>query len=275
MENKIPLISVIIPTYNSQEFIEETINSVLEQTYNDFEIIVVDDESTDDTLKILNRLSENDNRIKYFQVSHSGRPSVPRNFGVKKAAGEYIAFLDADDLWINNKLQKQLHFFKNNPEHILVYSMSVTFGETNLFSPSFEVLPLLNKASITKNELIQNGNSITCSSVLIKKEKFLEVGGFDEDPKLQVEDYDLWIRLGELGKIGFIPRILTYYRIHSKQFSSDWQTKQNRVKYLAEKRGWNIPEYKFRRNKGLLFLIVRNSIHIINLLLVKFLSIFD
>ncbi|PIW69736.1 MAG: hypothetical protein COW08_05585 [Ignavibacteriales bacterium CG12_big_fil_rev_8_21_14_0_65_30_8] len=275
MTNNKPLISVIIPTYNSQDFIEETINSVLVQTFHNFEIIAVDDESTDDTIKILNRLKEKDSRIKYYQIPHSGRPSVPRNFGTKKAKGEYIAFLDADDLWIKNKLEKQLHFLKNNPEHILVYSMSVTFGNTNIFSPSFEVLPLLNKASKTKNELIQKGNSITCSSVLIKKEKFLDVGGFDDDPKLQVEDYDLWIRLSEVGKVGFIPRILTYYRVHSKQFSSDWKTKQNRVKYLAEKREWDITEYKFRRNRGLLFLIVRNSIHISNLVIVKFLSIFD
>jgi len=275
MENNIPVVSVIIPTYNSQDFIEETINSVLAQTFINLEIIVIDDESTDDTFKILNRLSENDNRIKNYQISHSGRPSVPRNYGVKKAAGKYIAFLDADDIWVKYKLEKQLHFFEKYPEHILVYSMSVTFGKTNFFSPSFEVLPLFNKACKTKNELIQKGNSITCSSVLINKEKLIEVGGFDEDPKLQVEDYDLWIRLSELGEIGFIPRILTYYRVHSMQFSSDWQTKQNRVKYLAEKRGWNIPEYKFRRNKGLLFLIIRNSIHIFNLLIAKFLSIFD
>ncbi|PJA97677.1 MAG: hypothetical protein CO128_11060 [Ignavibacteriales bacterium CG_4_9_14_3_um_filter_30_11] len=275
METHKPIVSVVIPTFNSEKFIEETINSVLAQTLDNLEIIVVDDKSSDNTNVIIKKFKDKDERIKLYQIPHSGKPSVPRNFGVKKALGKYIAFLDSDDVWKKNKLEKQVYFLEKHPGHILVYSMSVTFDNVNLFSSSFEILPLLHKASITKNDLIKNGNSITCSSVLIKKEFLLKVGGFDEDPKLQVEDFDLWIRLCEIGEIGFIPRVQTYYRVHNKQFSSDWETKQYRVKYLAEKRGWNIPEYKFRRNKGFFFLFIRNTIHISNLLLVKLLSIFD
>jgi len=269
------LISVIIPAFNSKEFIQQTINSVLKQTYQNFEIIIVDDESTDDTISIIKDLSAKDKRISYFQVPHSGRPSVPRNFGAEKSKGEFIAFLDADDIWVKNKLEQQLHKFEKHPDYILVYSMSVTFGDINIFSPDYEVLPLLYKVCRTKKDLIAKGNSITCSSVLIKKEDFKKVGGFDEDPKLQIEDYDLWIRLGELGNFGFIPRIQTYYRVHDKQFSADWQTKQNRVNYLSEKRRWDLPIYKYTRNKGLFLLLIRNTIHYLNFLSVKFLSLFD
>ena len=276
MNNKnTPLVSVVIPTFNSGNFIRETIESVLNQTYKIFEIIVVDDDSTDDTISKLKDLSNKDKRITYFQIPHSGRPSVPRNYGVEKSNGEYIAFLDADDIWVKNKLEKQISEFKKHPDYVLVYSMSVTFGDVNIFSPYYEVLPLLYKVCRTKHDLINKGNSITCSTVLIKKEYFQKVGGFDEDPKLQIEDYDLWIRLSELGSLGFIPRIQTYYRIHGKQFSADWQTKQDRVKYLSGKRGWVLPEYKYYRNKGVLFLFVRNVVHYLNFLFVKFLSFFD
>jgi teichuronic acid biosynthesis glycosyltransferase TuaG len=270
-----PLISVIIPSYNSNKFIRETVESVLNQTYKNFEIIVVDDESTDNTVSILEDLSKKDKRITYYQIPHNGRPSVPRNYGVEKSNGKYIAFLDADDIWVKNKLEKQIAEFEKHPDYILVYSMSVTFGDVNIFSPYYEVLPLLHKVCRTKHDLISKGNSITCSTVLIKKEYFQKVGGFDEDPNLQIEDYDLWIRLSELGQFGFVPRIQTYYRVHGKQFSADWQTKQDRVKYLSDKRGWNLPGYKYYRNKGVLFLLIRNAVHYSNFLLVKFLSLFD
>ncbi|MCH8171215.1 MAG: glycosyltransferase family 2 protein [Bacteroidetes bacterium] len=276
MNNKnTPLISVVIPSYNSSEFIRETIESVLNQTYKNFEIIVVDDESSDNTVSILKDLSNKNKRINYYQIPHNGRPSVPRNYGVEKSNGKFVAFLDADDIWVENKLKKQISEFEKHPDYILVYSMSVTFGVANLFSPYYEVLPLLHKVCKRKQELLNMGNSITCSTVLINKEHFQKVGGFDEDPNLQIEDYDLWIRLSELGHFGFVSRIHTYYRVHGKQFSADWQTKQDRVKYLSNKRGWNLPEYKYYRNKGVLFLLFRNIVHYSNFLFVKFLSLFD
>jgi len=274
--SNLPLVSVVIPTFNSENFIKETIYSVLNQTYQNFEIVIVDDESTDNTVSILQNLSDKDKRITYYQIPHSGRPSVPRNYGVEKSNGEYIAFLDSDDIWVKNKLEKQLSEFEKHPDYILVYSMSVTFGDVNIFSPYYEVLPLLHKASKNKNDLLKIGNTITCSSVLLKKETLQKVKGFDEDIKLKaVEDYDLWIRLSELGPFGFVPGIQTYYRVHGKQSSADWQTKQNRVNYLSEKRGWDLPRYKYTRNKGFLFLLIRNFIHFVNFLFVKFLSLFD
>jgi len=276
MEKSEPFISVIIPSFNVENYIEETIYSVLNQIYNNFEIIVVDDSSTDKTLAIVENLSKSNKIIKYFKIEHSGRPSIPRNYGVNKASGEYISFLDADDIWSRDKLKDQINFLQKYPNLIFVYSMSVTFGNVNLFSPNYEVLPLLNKAATTKEELILKGNSITCSSVMVKKEYFQNAGGFDEDPNLKaVEDYDLWLRLSELGAFGFIPKIHVYYRVHTSQSSSDWETKKKRLEYLAEKRGIQLSKYKFYRNKGLIIRLARNLLHFSTYLWIRFLSFID
>lgn len=275
MKNNFPLVSVIIPAFNSEKYIEQTIDSALNQTYKNFELIIVDDGSTDRTLEIVKQLSEKDNRIKYYSIPPAGRPSVPRNFGIQKANGEFIAFLDSDDLWHKEKLDYQVKYLLQNQDKLFVYSMCVTFGEVSFFSPFYEVLPLLFKVSRNYDDLINKGNSIQPSTVLIMKEQLLAVNGFDEDPELKVEDYDLWIRLSSLGSFGFIPRVLTLYRIHSSQFSADWQTKSDRIKYLAKKRNLTLPGYKFYRLKGPLFLIARNLIHIITYYWVTLLKIFD
>ncbi len=267
-----PLVSVVIPTFNVEKYIEDTVSSVLNQSYNNFEIIVVDDSSNDRTVEIVKELSGSDRRIKYFQIAHAGRPSVPRNFGIRKSAGELIAFLDGDDLWTKNKLKDQVASIENNSACAFVYSMSVTTG-ASLFSSYYEVLPLLHKAVRSFDDLIIKGNSITCSSVLVKKTFLEKVNGFDEDPLLAVDDYDLWIRLSKTGSIGFISKIHVYYRVHPAQFSSDWETKQKRLNYLSSKRNIPIPKYKYFRNKGIVFRILRNLLHFFTFLAVKFLPI--
>jgi teichuronic acid biosynthesis glycosyltransferase TuaG len=247
--NNDSFISVIIPAYNSVKYIEETINSVLAQTYSNFEIIIVDDSSTDGTFELCKKLSESNNKIKVFRIEHSGRPSVPRNFGINKAQGEFIAFLDSDDKWVKNKLKEQINFFKKNSEVSLVYSVSKTFGEVNFFSQHYELFPLPFKAAKNKTDLLTKGNSIPLSTVMVKTETVRSAGGFDEDPDLKLEDYDLWIRLSDLGELGFLPRVHCYYRIHKNQFSGNWQTKKNILDYLSKKeellyRHINITEQK-------------------------------
>jgi glycosyltransferase involved in cell wall biosynthesis len=271
-----PLISIIIPTYNVEKYIKETLNSVINQSYNNFEVLVIDDSSTDSTAEEIKRIAKSDGRISYYKIEHAGRPSVPRNYGISKSSGEYVAFLDADDIWTRDKLKDQIRFLQKYPNLIFVYSMSVTFGNVNVFSPYYEVLPLLNKAATTNGELILKGNSITCSSVMVRKEYLQKTGGYDEDPNLKaVEDYDLWLRLSELGAFGFIPKIHVNYRIHGKQSSSDWETKQKRLEYLSKKRGINLPKYKYYRNKGLIIRFVRNLLHFSTYLWIRFLSFID
>ncbi len=276
MEKNNPLVSVIIPAFNVEKFIGETLRSVINQTYKNLEIIVVDDSSTDQTASVVKEFIKSDKRINYFKIEHAGRPAVPRNYGINKSKGELIAFLDSDDLWSKNKLTEQVFFLNKNPELIFVYSMSVTVGRVNIFSPFYEVLPLLHKAAATRNDLISKGNSITCSSVLIRAEYLKRINNFDEDPDLKaVEDYDLWLRLSELGNFGFIPRIQTFYRVHSTQSSSDWETKQKRLEYLSIKRNISLPKYNFYRNKGPIIRMARNLVHFLTFLYVKFISLFD
>jgi len=260
-EDTNPLVSVIIPAYNSEKYIGETIVSVLNQTYKNFELIVVDDGSTDNTLDIVKQYEKKDPRIKYFKITHSGRPSVPLNNGIDFARGQFIAFLDNDDLWYKEKLSEQIAYFNKNPDFVFVYSMSVTFGDASLFSPYYEVLPLTFRAAKSRDDLLKKGNSILPSTVLVKSAKFIEAGKFDEDPNLITHDYDMWLRLSELGNFGFIPRFHCKYRVHKNQLSRGWEKKKERLMYLQEKRNIKLPEYNFYRNKGFVILLARNIVH--------------
>ncbi|MGE5364450.1 MAG: glycosyltransferase [Bacteroidota bacterium] len=259
-----PLVSVVIPCHNSSEYIRDTIKSVLAQDYENFEIIAVDDGSDDATPEILSSLAAGDKRIRVYSIPGAGRPSVPRNFGIRQARGEFTAFLDSDDLWRRNKLSDQVNYMQSHPDAVFVYSMSVTFGKVSVLSPNYEVLPLKGKAALSYEDLISKGNSVTCSSVLIRTEFLKKAGGFDEDPLLQIEDYDLWIRLSRMGPIGFMPRIHVYYRVHAVQFSGSWEIKKQRLEYLSQKLNVPLPEYKFARNRGIFVRLLRNAVHYAN-----------
>ncbi len=273
--NNPPLVSVIIPCYNSEKFISDTIRSVLNQSYHNFEIILIDDGSTDKTIKLIQGFAENDSRIKLFTTEHSGRPSVPRNFGVKKSRGEYLAFLDSDDLWTKEKLKYQLEVLVNNPQVSLVYSMCFTFGKASFFSQMSELLPLPLRAARNREDFIKIGNTIPLSSVMVRKQAFEDAGGFDEDPNDKLEDYGLWLEISKTNNFRFIPRIHVYYRIHENQFSADWESKEKSLKYLAQKKNLSLNIYKYYRRKGLLFLLVRNSIHYLTYITYKLIGYFE
>ncbi len=270
-----PLISVVIPSYNSEKLIRATINSVLAQTYGNFEIIVVDDESNDNTPGIIKEYCERDKRVNLYTISHSGRPSVPLNKGIDLASGKLIAFLDHDDIWEKHKLKEQIKALSKNQDYVFVYSMSISYGNVSVFSPYYEILPLLFRATRNRKELIKKGNSITPSTVLAWKDKLIKAGKFDEDPKLITHDYDMWLRLSELGDYGFIPRIHCLYRIHTNQLSRGWEIKKARLEYLKQKSGLELPDYNFYRNRGIFFLIPRNVIHFSTYLFIKFFTFID
>jgi glycosyltransferase involved in cell wall biosynthesis len=189
MEEK--LVSVIIPTYNRASFIKETLRSVLAQTYQNFEIIIVDDGSTDDTKDVVKSID--DDRINYIYQNNSGQPANPRNNGIKHSNGKYIAFLDSDDLWIPEKLEIQLDYFEKDSNLLLISSDAIKF-------PGIEekMQNSKNNKLLTFKELIKQ-NLVFTSSVIMLKEVVDKVGVFDEDSRLRaVEDFDYWLRISKI-----------------------------------------------------------------------------
>jgi glycosyltransferase involved in cell wall biosynthesis len=212
-------VSVVIPAYNAERYVAETIESVLAQTHAAREIIVVDDGSTDDTRRVLERFGD---AIRY-QHQPNGGPARARNAGIKVARGELIAFCDADDLWLPNKLELQLARLAERPKallvHSLAYELNSEMGQRLLRTP---------EASDYSGECFDrlfHGNRITFSTVLVRKAALDEVGGFDESIRqASVEDYDLLLRLAERYPLAVVARPLVDYRVHAANASSDpWQ----------------------------------------------------
>jgi glycosyltransferase involved in cell wall biosynthesis len=215
-----PYVSVIIPTYNRSNFITETIDSVLAQTYLDFEIIIVDDGSTDNTLEVLSLYGE---KIKIIQQDNQGQGPA-RNAGIKSSKGEWIAFLDSDDLWKPNKLQMQYELIKNKHDLVWVYSDADAFDViTGEILYSFGDKQKLWEGDILEKILIQN--FIPSPTPLIKKSIFEHVGYFHNYEVSQ--DWDMWMRISEHYPIGLIPMSLALYRKHPGNITSNiiWEKK--------------------------------------------------
>ena len=208
IKNKSPQVSIIIPTYNQALLIARAIKSILEQTYADFEIIIIDDCSTDDTVRII--AGFNDQRIKYIYLSQHKGAAFARNEGLKIAFGEFIAFADSDDLWVKEKLAKQVNVLATAPDDLgLVYSaVWKVDAKKRVFFPD-KRLGAKRSGDIYKKLLF--GNFVTIH-VLMRRQCFAQVGMFDEKlPRLQ--DWDLWLRLAKRYKFLYINEpLVTVYK---------------------------------------------------------------
>ena len=234
-EDRIPSVSVIIPTYNSDGYITQAITSVLSQTYSDYEIIVIDDGSTDDTRTAL--ISYMD-KITYLYQDNRG-VSAARNLGIRHARAELIAFLDADDVWLPQKLEEQLRFVTQNSHVALV------FGDAELFDVAGTVMPaylrqkaiascLSTDTTILKDafNLLLEENFIVTSTALVRRWCLQKVGGFDESLR-SVEDRDLWLRIARRFPIGCVLPPLTRKRVHDSNISDDTLLAlQSRIKVI-------------------------------------------
>ncbi|MFA6320560.1 MAG: glycosyltransferase [Candidatus Omnitrophota bacterium] len=208
------LVSVVIPTYNSSQFIAEAIDSVLCQTYPEIEVVVVDDGSSDDTISVLDAYAKNNqNKIRYFSQKNSG-PAAARNKGIGEAKGEFIAFLDSDDMWFPEKIAKQMKKFTEDPELGLVHTSRVKLNPDGSVEPS--KTQKNHEGWVFENLLMRN--FICTSSVLVKKESLLSAGLFDESSNIS-EDYDLWLRLSQKYRCGYVGEALVEYRLIPKSHS--------------------------------------------------------
>jgi len=207
---KQPLVSVIMPTYNHARFIGEAIDSVLNQTYKNLELIIIDNYSKDNTEKIV--ASYKDDRIKYLKFRNNGVIAASRNYGIKNSHGEYIAFLDSDDMWNKKKLEKQLPHFQSSKivgvasDAILItntpYYRKKNYGRSKLGYIDYQYMNILDS------------NPIMTSSCVVKREILKNVGFFDENRDFCfIEDWELWLRMARFGKFRVLEQKLLFYRV--------------------------------------------------------------
>lgn len=220
-------ISVIIPTYNASEYIKDAINSVLFQKYSgNVEIIVVDDGSTDDTKKVLAEYIK-DKKIIYIKQKNQGQASA-RNAGVKKSTGDFIAFLDSDDTWNHDKLNKQMEKF-NDKNVGLVYTGIEWYH--SLDNEVIKVKIPKIKGWVFKKLIVHN--FISTSTVILRKEAFEPFDTCKEC--LGVEDFDLWLRVSQKWKVDYIKDILCNYRIHNHNISSNLEQRFHNESFVKER----------------------------------------
>ena len=200
------MISVIIPTYNSDKYICEALDSVLLQTYSDYEIIVIDDGSTDTTREVIeNRFRT----VRYYYVENNG-VSAARNLGISMAQGELIAFLDADDKWLPEKLEKQAALFDKNDTLGMAFTENCFFDEQGILSKKAYKRERLMRGDIVKN-IFMNSYVVT-STVMVRKRVFDTVGLFEED-MVVAEDDNMWMRIGMKFGVELLDEPMLMYRI--------------------------------------------------------------
>jgi len=228
------LISVIIPTYNRANLLSRAIKSVLNQDYQNFELIIIDDGSTDGTDKVVRDFQDKDKRIKYIWQVNSGSPAKPKNTGIKNAKGKFIAFLDSDDEWLAEKLEKQIKLFKiSNVSNLgFVGCNAIVIDRKNKNEWEHKITKYKN---IFKALLI-NDFILSSSSMMVKKEVFNKIGIFDE--KLSVgEDWDMWIRISRKYDFDFVPEFLFKYYIHNSNITNtlNFEKQMKDIEYIFKK----------------------------------------
>jgi glycosyltransferase involved in cell wall biosynthesis len=212
MDRLMPKVSVVIPAYNSAKSLPKAINSILSQTYHDYEIIIVDDGSIDNTKDVVSEYSKRyPERIRYFYQKNK-RPAAARNLGLKNAAGELAAFLDADDVWQPRYLEKTVKLFESSDLDWIIIDNDVVFfdGDGNIIEKRRRHNLVSDKDKLYAKLLRENiiGSP---ANVVVKKSCFYKVGFFDESLAIR-EDWDMWIRFAREGlKVGFIEESLYNY----------------------------------------------------------------
>lgn len=216
------LVSVIMPCYNGEKFIAEAIESVINQTYQDWELIIIDDGSTDNSKKIIKQYCIADKRIQYTQ--HKKNKGIPfaRNTGIRLSNGEYIALLDQDDKWLPKKLALQLDkFYINKPEIGLVFgNINKVDSYGNIIHKAKNIK--INFETINQRNLIIHlffNPFIPSITVMFKRKCLKEVGEFDENILWGGDDYELWLRLANKFKFAYISKVLGIRRLHDNNYS--------------------------------------------------------
>ena len=202
------LVSVVMPTYNHGIFVGKAIESVLNQTYKNFELIIIDNYSEDDTKKIV--LGYEDVRIKYLKFRNKGIIAASRNHGIEHSHGEYVAFLDSDDIWLPEKLDMQVCHFED--KEVVAVSSKVLLNRGGMISRRF--ISIKNKYTDYGFRDFLFRNWAACSSTIVRKDILLNLKGFDERKEfLYIEDWELWLRVAQKGKFRVLEEPLVFYLV--------------------------------------------------------------
>ncbi|RKR07169.1 teichuronic acid biosynthesis glycosyltransferase TuaG [Maribacter vaceletii] len=236
-----PLVSIITPSYNSEEFIAETINSIICQTYPNWELIIIDDASIDKTIDILHEFANKDSRIKYLRNEKNSGAAITRNKGLDNAQGRFIAFIDSDDIWSKSKLEKQVNFMIDNNIPISFTSYSLINEKSVSLNKTIRSVPSIDYNGYLKNTIIGMSTAMIDTNIVSKDFRFVNI-------RTRQDTY-LWITLLKKGHTAFgIDEILASYRVRKSSISANKFKAAKRVWYLyynLEKLGLLKSAYNF------------------------------
>lgn len=214
-----PTFSVVIPTFNRAEYLRAALKSVVDQTFQDFEIIVVDNHSEDHTVSVVEQL--NDARVRLIKFKNNGVIAASRNVGIKASRGAYVAFLDSDDTWYPNKLERISRTIQDDPQVGLIGHDQLLVRDGQVERRTYFGPPPGYRGTMYDFQL-QVGNGPVTSATVVKRQYLDETEYFSEDPALNcIEDVDLWIRLSAICRFQFISEVLGVRTFHSGGITAD------------------------------------------------------
>ncbi len=231
------LVSVVTATYNMGKYLPFAIESALNQTYSNIEVIVIDDGSNDNTGKIMEPYKK-DPRVRYIYQKNQGQAKA-KNRGIRESRGAFVAFLDADDVWKPDKLEKQLNLFAQSEKIGVVYS-DVEYIDENGNIIQQEPYKQYHSGKVTNQLFIDN--FVNFSSAVVRKECFDQFGGFDETLPMSI-DWDLWLRISTKYEFAFLNEKAFYYRIWPGQMSHNYEKRYQCILRIMEKFSREYSEY--------------------------------
>ncbi len=244
-----PKVTVIMPVYNAEKYVEEAINSVLNQTFKGFELIIVNDCSTDNSKEVIEKTIANDNRVILIDLKENKGKAHALNRALEVAKGKFICFLDADDIYFSDKLEQQIKFMEENPDIDMIYGGAKYFADENI-KLEREQTPILDTSDNNLFEnlkkagektveelnskhhgILSDGEAIIAACSVMIRKKVFDKCKFDETMR-NIEDYDIWYRIiGHGFKLQSINKNFYYYRVHENQKSKD-PTKKQKAKNI-------------------------------------------
>ena len=248
---KVPAVSVVMPVFNTERYVAHAVKSVLGQTFEDFEFIILDDGSSDSSVHIIQEYAEGDDRVRFFPLEHQGYVSLLRR-GLNHCRGEFVARMDSDDISTPDRFEKQVAFMRANPEIVAVGSRVVLIDP---YGSQFEQPGHKTTHEDIEAELLKGvGWAIVHPTAMMRRDALMKVGGYREDLAVS-EDLDLFLRLAEVGKLTNLPDVLLRYRQHLlsvnyTRYEQQKAVKRSIVSEAYRRRGLPMPQnWAFRERK--------------------------